>query len=382
MARVKTQSDVAKDIGCSPKAVSDWERGERAPEPAMLQPLANSLLVRPLMFSKPVPDYGPSPIFFRSFANAAVKARKREKARTRWLQHISLELQHHLDFPVVDIPDLVGDRHFSTLTEKDLEDAAGALRRHWGCGDGPISDILLLLENAGIVVGTDLIKSNAIDGQSAWMLHDNRPYILLAKDKENAFRRAMDCAHELAHLILHRGVEEAELEEHLSVIEHQAKYFAGALLLPYKSFSQEIRSLSLDGFLELKARWGVSIGAMIMRAQQTDIISETMAARMWRYRSARGWHTKEPLDLPEETEVPQPRLLRRSIELLVDSKIRAKSDLLDYDFCLPGSDIEMLSALPEGYFTEMPENVVRLEPMLRSGKDKESGEIVPFRRPQ
>ena len=292
LARGLTQKDIAEALGCSIAPISKWEKGTAAPSPSALEDLAQVLGVKVGFFSKSVPGHGDTPIFFRSLANAAKKARNREEARIRWLQDISLTLQETLEFPPVDVPDLMGDRSYHNLTHDELEGIAANLRTHWGCGEGPINDIMMLCENAGIVIGLDYANSNAIDGQGTWSAADHRPYMLLAIDKENAFRRAMDCAHELAHIILHQKITDKDLKRDFNKIEDQAKYLAGAILLPYRSLANELYSLTLDGFLHLKPRWGVSVGAIIFRAMQTDIISKQHAQRLWRYRTARGWNRK------------------------------------------------------------------------------------------
>jgi hypothetical protein len=146
-------------------------------------------------------------------------------------------------------------------------------------------------------------------------------------------------------------------------------------------FSSELFSLSLDGFLALKARWKVSVGAMIMRARQLDLISDQSAQRLWKYRATRGWRRREPLDLPTETPVEEPRLLRRSIDLIISENVRSKNELLQSDLCLGAADVEMLASLPVGYFTEKAD-VVPYEPRLRGGGSSgQSASIIPLRRP-
>lgn len=380
-ARDLTQREVAQKIGLEVSTLSKWETGQAAPEPGTIGHLATALSVYPSYFSKPLPSHGSTPIFFRSLANATKKARNREEARVRWLQDISIELQRYVSFPAVDIPDVMSGRHYSSLTTDDLEEIAITLRKHWGLGESPIDNVVLLVENAGVIVGLDYANSGSIDGQGTWSDVDIRPYMLLAKDKDNAYRRAMDCAHELSHIVLHKDVTDQELTDHFHVIEDQAKFLAGAFMLPHASFSNEIRSLSLDGFLELKARWGVSVGAMIMRAVQTEIIGEETAKRLWKYRSARGWHRKEPLDLPEETPVSNPRLLKRSIELVVDHKVRSKRDLLEQDFCLFAEDVETLCSIPRNYFAEPSAQIHHFQPTLKTTQSEPTpANVVPFRK--
>ena len=65
----------------------------------------------------------------------------------------------------------------------------------------------------------------------------------MASEKEAGIRIRFDAAHELAHLVLHRWIEQAELADPktLKRIEAEADRFAGAFLLPRKSFPKRIR---------------------------------------------------------------------------------------------------------------------------------------------
>jgi Zn-dependent peptidase ImmA (M78 family)/transcriptional regulator with XRE-family HTH domain len=378
-ARGVTQADLGKAIGCGASTISNWERGHQAPEPPSLDHLASALGVSTRYFLRPIPHHGTGAIFFRSLSNSTARVRTRERARIRWLQDISITLQQILDFPKVNFPQFVEPGAYMRLSQGDLERIALEMRKHWQLGEGPISNMVLVAENAGAVVGVDEIGSIKIDGQGNWSECDHRPYILLACDKNTAFRRQMDVAHELTHLVLHRGVDEDELARNFETIEEQAKYLACAFLLPHRSFSAEINSLSLEGFLSLKRKWRVSVGAMIMRAYYLEILSEAAAQRLWKYRATRGWHKAEPYDSPCDTPVDEPRLLRRSIEMLVSAKVRTKSDLLTFDFCLGASDVEMLACLPAHYFVESAA-IPPFEPKLKETNDNRSV-VSPLRRP-
>jgi len=380
-ARGITQSYLAKCLQRSPGTISNWERGDQAPEPASLDQIVRTLGIPVAYFLRLMPNHGKNAIFFRSLANATMRARLKEKARMRWLQHISLTLQQTLDFPTVNFHNLIERGAYKQLKHDDLENIAADMRSHWRLGEGPIPNMVLVAENAGVVIGIDEVGSTKIDGQGNWSDYDNRPYILLARDKYTAFRRQMDIAHELAHLILHHGIDENELAQNFDLIEDQAKYWASAFLLPHRSFPAEIYSLSLDGFVALKKRWKVSIGAMIMRARNLEILSDAAAQRLWKFRATRGWHNREPFDFPSETPVDEPRLLRRSIEMIVDNEIRSKGDLLQSDICLGAADIEMMASLPANFFMESAA-VVLFEPKLKeSGRIGQSASILPLRRP-
>ena len=356
-ARGLSQADIATLVDRSASTISKWESGDQAPDPAILENLAANLGVTTAYLVRQMPDYQSPSIFFRSLKAASARSRTRARARIGWMQTVSLALQEIVDFPSLNIPDLdIGD--YRRIDDARLEEIATELRAFWNLGQGPIRSIGLVAENAGIVVGMDSAGVTKIDGESLWSPIDGRPYILLNDEKNCAFRRQMDIAHELAHIVLHKNVTPEQLDADFDRIEHQAKYLGSALLLPYKTFTSDILSLSLDSLLTLKPRWMVSVGAMVMRAHQLDLMSDEAATRLWKARAARGWHKREPMDDPRETAVENPRMLRRSIELIVDNGVRSKSDLIEYDLGISGSEVETIASLDRGYFYEPPANVV------------------------
>ena len=121
---------------------------------------------------------------------------------------------------------------------------------------------------------------------------------------------------------------------------------------------------------------------MIMRAENLEILSPNAAELLWRYRAAKGWHKREPFDLPEETPVEQPCLLKRCIEMITGEGGRSKRALLETDIGLGASDVEMLASLPPSFFDADAAPVIRLEPRLRNRLTEfAESEVVQFRRP-
>jgi Zn-dependent peptidase ImmA (M78 family) len=57
------------------------------------------------------------------------------------------------------------------------------------------------------------------------------------------------------------------------------------------------RAPAWNELLILKSRWGVSIGALLMRARTLRVMPERTYAQAVRYMSTRGWRTSEPGDL-------------------------------------------------------------------------------------
>lgn len=378
-SRGLTQVALAELVDRTSSSISRWEGGGQSPEPDALEALARALNVPTAYFLRPLPDHGPAPMFFRSMASTTLSVRKRTEARLRWAQDISLCLQDWVDLPEVNVPRLNVTDH-REIGDNDIERMANECRTVWNLGSGPIDDTLLVLENSGIVVVKEEVGTVKMDGLSNWSTMDNRPYILIAQDKGTCVRSRMDAAHELGHLVLHHSLKPRALNNSADFkeIERQAFHFAGAFLMPAESFSAEISSPSLSTFLVLKKRWKTSIGAMIMRCANLDMLSEEYQRRIWKHYSSRGWRKREPLD--DQLSSEHPRLLARSVALLIDEKVRSREALLS-DLRLNGPDIESLCGLPRGYMTTEASEVVPL-PKLKQSNNPRSGEgsVVPFKR--
>ena len=346
LARGLTRIALGEAVQRSAPSVSKWESGQQTPDPGALAALAEALRVPRDYFLDTPFEPGTRPRFFRSMANATKRARERIEQHLLWLQHISHALQEWVDLPAPDVPDL-GAGDFRLLRECDLEEAAFRVRAHWGLGRAPIPDMLLVLENAGIVCGRCSFGAPSIDGVSHWSSADDRPYVLISSDKRTAVRSRFDAAHELGHLVLHRHVDPTALahREAFKELEYQAHRFAGAFLMPADGFAGELPEVSLEAFRVLKPRWKTSIGAMIDRCNDLGLISEVHAGRMFISSCARGWARGEPDD--EILPIEQPRLMERCIRLLLRQGCFSVERLLDRLRLAPG-DIEALAGLPTG----------------------------------
>jgi Zn-dependent peptidase ImmA (M78 family)/DNA-binding XRE family transcriptional regulator len=377
--RIKTQKELAEALGVKPSAVSRWESGESAPEAEMLSLLASKLNVRREFFLRPI-TVSARPMFQRALSSNLVVDIRYQKSQMSWLQEISSVLQHYVDFPPVDVPDVLGGASWKQLREDDIERIALDLRAHWKMGEGPCGDMVALLERVGVVVGTLEMGTSRLDGLCSWSPGDERPHILLATDKMCFPRRQMDAAHELAHAVLHRNVTGDEFQGNLDEIEKQAFRLAGAFLMPSTTYPYEVERVSLAQLLALKGRWRTSVAAQIRRLADLDVIDNDTKTDLYKLRSAKGWTKEEPLD--REWPLSEPRTLRDTLNLLVSSGVRNKTDLLAVEFIAPAADIERLSNLPSGWFTEKEGLLVQWKRDSEQRRDAftGTGSVVPFPR--
>lgn len=380
-ARRLSQVQLASLVGVSPATVSKWRAGSQAPEREALERLAGVVNVTPEWFTRP-PITKVSLPLFRSNASAHVAARAMLEARLEWAQDIAVALSEFVDYPALNLP----RREFTNpeeITPEEIEFAASECRDLWRIGRSAVQDIALAIEGAGVILIREETGIAQIEGLSAWSDVLERPLVLLSADKDNGYRSRFDLAHELGHLILHRNIPRPTERDRHKQLEQQAHRFAGAFLLPAETFALEVRMpVTLDDLLLLKRRWGVSVGAIVMRLRTLKILDEEGAQALFKRRSARWGAKSEPGDGDRVPE--RPRLLRRTIDLLVEENVMPLESIPRH-IGLAGNDIESLAGLPEGYFqgTSKVVELARLRPSLPVTGERvsEGNTVLPFRLP-
>lgn len=335
-------------------SISQYETDRRVPTLETLRRIADVLRVPIHHFYLPSRPQQQGLLFWRSQAAAARLDRLRAERKYEWLVGVMDYVSSLVSLPPAKFPSPQVPADPRELDDTLIESLATDCRRFWSLGDGPISNVVLLLENNGAVVVRTAMGSDALDAYSHWNHDHGRPYFTLGTDKESAARSLVDTAHELAHMILHRSVEERFFNsgEIHKLMESQAMRFAGAFLLPMTTFAPDLYSVSLDAFVTLKSKWRVSVQAMITRAAHLEIISPDETRRLWIRVARRGWRQHEPLD--DTLEPEEPRMIRKCFDLLMDGNF--DPDAMAATVALPLSDIEEVCGLPFGYFDNQRES--------------------------
>lgn len=359
-----TATTLAELVGVTKVTVSQYENGGFSPSPATLERIADVLNLPIEFFCRPSAPQSMEPVFWRSMSAATKAARTRATRRLGWLIEIVSFLRHYVDTPPVNYPTLPVPANPFDLHAETIEACAASARRHWKLGDGPISNVVWLLENNGTIVTRSELDARTLDAFSKWNVADGTPYVILGADKGAAARSRFDAAHEVAHMLLHRHLPPTRLgkaaEFHL--IENQAHRFAGAFLLPAATFSADISAMggvSLDALRVLKPKWGASIQLMLRRAEDLKLLTEDDASSLWRNLARRGWRTLEPLD--DKLPIEEPRVLHRAFDLLLVEGLGSKAGIRSMMPITP-TDIEDVTGLPRGYLADLPPNVQLLQP--------------------
>jgi Zn-dependent peptidase ImmA (M78 family)/DNA-binding XRE family transcriptional regulator len=359
-----SQGDLGDLIGVSRQAVSAYERGDKLPEPSTFQKISEVLGQPVNFFINPDSSrFGSAGAkFYRKFGPETLRRNEAAAVLGDWFVQTVKYFDGFVNYPVPMLPENAPKNSSVRYEIDEINEIALSLRRLWGLGPGPISNVLALLESKGIVVCRYEMQGENVEAFSFWNGH--RPFVFMASEKEAGVRRRYDLAHELGHLVLHRWVEQSDLEDRptLKAIEREADKFAGAFLLPSTSFPNEVYTTRLDAFVPLKERWKVSIQAMVFRCRDLDLIDDDQALNLYKQISFRRWRKNEPLDDPRKIPIEQPRLLKRAVELVLESGKKHPEDILN-ELALSAGWIEALCSLEPGTLGQKA--VSAFEPTLK-----------------
>ncbi len=312
-----SQEELGDRIGVSRQAISQFERGDRTPDPETFSALVASLEQPPGFFtSEDAPEFGASTTrFYRKFGSDTIRRREACDTYASWFVQVAKAFDGFVNYPSINIPQYDP----ADFGEDGIDEIAERIRSDWGLGLGPITNVLALLESNGIIACRYEMANENVEAFSFW--NGSRPFIFMASEKKAGVRTRFDLAHELGHLVMHRHVDSAEIEDKafLKELERQADRFAGAFLLPKHSFPNEVFTPRLDAFVELKKRWRVSIQAMIYRCADLRIFDDAQILNMRKRVSFKKWRTQEPLDDPSIIPLERPRLLAKAFDLVAQS---------------------------------------------------------------
>lgn len=325
-----SKRELAAMVGVTPVAIGNYESGSRRPSMEILKALAEKLNVGVADFLNPrnnrlVFSHGE----FRkksSFTNA-----DQEFVRE------SVEEYFSRFYTVVDI---LGEKVLPAApgcnmlqVTGDVEKDACALRKHLGLAEeGPIDDLVNILENKGILIFESDVDSQGFSGING--LINERPYIAYNSNM-SAERKRSTIAHELVHLMFDMPANiDMKAEERL------AEAIGGAFLLPRVDLERELgmhRSAISKDMLLVCVEYGVSLLLLAYRAKAVGIVNASSYKSFMVKASAAGWRKNEPSRIDTETPLLFKQLVYRAINEN-DISINKGAELLQlpYDEVLDG----------------------------------------------
>lgn len=301
--------DLGKAIDVTRQYAHRLENGARPSEEQIIK-LASILKVSEnFFFKRRLRAIEADECHFRSLRSSTQTMKKMVMAQVEMFEANFIKpLNEEISFPEINIMD-IGDTDISNVTS--IEILAEQFRRELGLGLGPISNVIKLAEKMGVFVLSLEGVDEKIDGFS---MFKDRPIVVRNTAKQSPCRLRFDIAHEIGHLIMHQGVETG-----CRKTEEQANNFASALLIPRSSFKAEFPRgrgtyLNWDALEDMKVRWGVSLKAIIFRANKLGIITPEKAKSGFTYLARQGYTKEERGDQRLVAEYPS--MIQRAVDML------------------------------------------------------------------
>lgn len=303
-----TQADLATRLGVTQSFLSHVARGTR-PLPDALILAARREFGLPAAFFTVRPtaaDLGAAT--FRKNSRASARDERRIVALYDEAARLFRGVSEASGYHPADLPDPDEFGH-------DAELVAEAMRAVAGFGpEDPVPNVTRALERLGIGVVDNLDRlaeeSRGHTAVSRPSHYSERPLIALVAEVPGAVKR-LTMMHEAGHLIFDRDLA-GPVTSTRAPEERRAYKFAGAFLLPEQVVRARVsETLNLHGYLPIKADYGISVAAIIMRARDLGVISADRARSLQIQLSSQGWRHAEPVAVADEKPLLLGQALRK-----------------------------------------------------------------------
>jgi Zn-dependent peptidase ImmA (M78 family)/DNA-binding XRE family transcriptional regulator len=273
---------LATRFSISHATVANYESGKSSPPMDMLAALAD-LYDRPINWFL---ERGKSLTGVR-YRNLKSRVKERELHRfeadvQRWVDaYVAVETR--LKRPLLSS---IKETRFSSTI--DADDLSREVRRMLQIPEGDaIPSVVEVLEKFRVRV-LEQPTGLRIDGLAAKYGDE---YVVVLNPTVSNDRGRLNAAHELAHVLFgdcdHDGQESKETER-------RAFDFASHFLLPNNQLKKAFIGKSMVRLVQFKERFGISMAAMVYRADKLGFITKSEAKWLWIEFARRGWKSNEP----------------------------------------------------------------------------------------
>lgn len=261
-------------LNMSATAISKYEKGEILPDSKKLIDFSNAYEVKSIDLLK---VYNAPEMKFDSF-------RKKKRLAGQNLELLEELIQDEVTkyLEVIEMNNIntsIKLKQYSCNSIEEAEKAANDFRNYIKISNKqPISDLINILENLGIIIIQIKNPNNRFDdfdGLSEMV--SNIPVIVLLDGIKDGARQRFTIAHELGHLVLNISDEKLDKEK-------LCNRFASALLMPKEAVINEFGisrgNISFFELIAFKNEFKVSYSAIIYRLKDLSIISEYLYKKL------------------------------------------------------------------------------------------------------
>ncbi len=309
-----TQAQLAALVGISQPAIHQIEATGQVSS-LTLNEIAGATGFSPWWFELgPLPDLPQGSLRYRKYASATRRDDERVRAYARHTVEAVERLSQDANLPPVRVAPIGRDEQ---VDQDGIEALVGDTREWLGVGSAdPIPHLVRAVERSGVVILGFALELERHDAVSFWAdFPSGRPFVFFSRGYSGD-RQRFSIAHELGHLVLHQ-IRTTEGK----VAEKEAHAFAGALLFPRAAAAEIQEPVTLRSLAFLKAKWGISVRALIKRTLDLGLISEARRVSLEKQYSSRKWHREEPVTVAEE----QPLLVSKLVKVTLGSRTSATS---------------------------------------------------------
>ncbi|NWF31214.1 ImmA/IrrE family metallo-endopeptidase [Streptomyces sp. PKU-EA00015] len=296
-SRGMTMGELASRAGVTASLISKVELGQRDMSEETAKSVAASLdyPVDVFTWKEPVYGFGSSSFYHRKQQSLPQKKLRQIQAFVNFQRIRTKRLSAALDLDFsFTIPSLSVDDYGSP------EEIARAVRAAWRVPIGPIQNLTEWIEAAGGFVVAQEFDTAKINAISVWPPGEH-PFFVV-NTLLPACNLRFSLAHELGHLVMHDVPEPGQ--------EQEADRFAAEFLMPAVEIKPQLRAMNLRLAARLKPVWRTSMGALIRRARDLEVISDRQHTSLRVQLSQNGWTKQEPVSIPHEAPSLIPEIVR------------------------------------------------------------------------
>lgn len=285
-----SQDELVKAINnaVSKNAISKYEKGKMLPTSNILIQLSKALNISIDYFFRPI-KYKNCELKFE-YRKTCSKIKKSDESRIENYVIDYFERYSELEELIKENYKFINPLNNNFIKgQNDIEEKAKNLRNKWKLGNDPVTNLIDMLEDEGIKI----IELNEDDSFSGISGKINGNLVIAINKNMPSDRKRFDVLHELAHLIF--TFDEALSQKEIEKLCHK---FASSFLIAKEILTRELgqnrNNLTLEELKYLKSYFGASIGAIVYRAFDLGIVSESFKIDFFKKWNQWGYRKNEP----------------------------------------------------------------------------------------
>lgn len=293
-----SQMDLATQVGVNRSNISRFEQENLILSDSIIENILKTLNF-PSSILKTDTDILP-PAVYRRRDNVPVRILTQIDANINLYQMNISALIKAMGVSTKEIPSL------PTKETSSPKESAIQLRKLWKMPKGVVSNLTEILESQGFLILPIDFETDRVDSRSI-VIDDKYPVIFYNKNLLGD-RLRFTLAYELGHIVMHTRTSLLKVDD----LSHEANLFSAEFLMPASDIKGDFDGdVDLDLLATLKAKWKVSMHALLYRANDLQMISDNQKRYVISKFNALKIRRREPKEL--DVLIEKTKLLRDMI---------------------------------------------------------------------